>query len=71
MDRSRLPDGLVRTVDASVYLKSGESAVEGHGTELPVRQTGGILAQVEIVAGFRDSYVTGARQSLSRRDARR
>ncbi|MEW1585417.1 hypothetical protein AB0283_08225 [Micromonospora vinacea] len=71
MDNPRLPGGLVRTLDASVYLKAGGGAAECHGTELTERQVDDILAQVEIVAGFLGSYVPDARQSLSRRDAAR
>ncbi|MCP3785436.1 hypothetical protein NLX85_18915 [Micromonospora sp. A3M-1-15] len=67
MDNPRLPGGLVRTVDASVYLKTSQCAVECHGTGLTLRQVDDIRAQVENVAGFLDPY---ARQSLSRRDAR-
>ncbi|MET8093728.1 hypothetical protein [Micromonospora sp. NPDC005220] len=53
-----------------MYLKTGESAVECHGTGLTLRQVDDILAQVETVAGFLDSYAPDARQSLNRRDAR-
>ncbi|TYB39759.1 hypothetical protein FXF50_05120 [Micromonospora sp. AP08] len=70
MDNPRLPGGLVRTLDASVYLKTSESAVECHGTGLTLRQVDDILAQVENAAGFLDSYAPDGRQSLSRRDAR-
>ncbi|MET7808702.1 hypothetical protein [Micromonospora chersina] len=70
MDDPRLPGGLVRTLDASVHLKTSESAMECHGTGLTLRQVDEILAQVENVAGFLDSYAPDARQSLSRRDAR-
>ncbi|MET8357781.1 hypothetical protein [Micromonospora sp. NPDC005171] len=57
-------------MDASVYLKTGESAVECHGTKLTLRQVDDILVQVAIVTGFLGSYVPDACQSLSRRDAR-
>ncbi|MEU7946726.1 hypothetical protein AB0C50_18785 [Micromonospora taraxaci] len=70
MDKPRLPGGLVRTVNASVYLKTGESAVECHGAGPTLRQVDDVLAQVEIVAGFLDSYPPDARQALSRRDTR-
>lgn len=70
MDNPRLPGGLVRTVDASVYLKTSQCAVECHGTGLTLRQVDDIRAQVENVAGFLDPYAPDAHQSLSRRDAR-
>ncbi|MEV4660141.1 hypothetical protein [Micromonospora sp. NPDC049301] len=53
-----------------MYLKTGESALECHGTGLTLQQVDDILAQVEIVAGFLGSYAPHARQSMSRRDAR-
>ncbi|MEU5529259.1 hypothetical protein ABZ744_20195 [Micromonospora chersina] len=53
-----------------MYLKTSERAVECHGTGLTLRQVDDILAQVENVAGFLDSYAPDAHQSLSRRDAR-
>ncbi|WP_405425857.1 hypothetical protein [Micromonospora sp. NBC_00617] len=70
MGNPRLPDGLVRTLDGSVYLKTGESALECHGPGLTLRQVDDILAQVEILAKFLASSAPDARQSLSRRDAR-
>lgn len=67
MANPRLPGGFVRTLDASVYLKTGESALECHGTGLTLRQVDDILAQV---ARFLDSYAPDARRPLSRCDAR-
>ncbi|MFG3604249.1 hypothetical protein [Micromonospora chersina] len=53
-----------------MHLKTSESAVECHGTGLTLRQVDDILAQVENVAGFLDSYAPDGRQSPSRRGAR-
>jgi len=54
-----------------VYLKTGESAVECHGTGLTRRQVQHTRAQVEIVAGLLGSYAPDVRRSLTWRDARR
>lgn len=69
MDSPRLPVGLVGTVDASVYLKTGESAVECHGTGLTLRQVHDTRAQVEIVAGLLGSYAPDVRRPLTGRGA--
>ncbi|GIJ24458.1 hypothetical protein [Micromonospora lutea] len=52
-----------------MYLNVDKSAVGCHETGLTLRQVDDLLAQVEIVAGFLDSYAPDARRSLSRRDA--
>ncbi len=70
MDGPRLPVGHpVGTVDASVCLTTGESAVECHGTVLTLRQAHDSLAQVEIVARLLGSYAPDARRPLTWRDA--
>lgn len=68
VDNRRLSGGSVRTFDAPefvrigapVYLKTGNSALEGHGTRPIPRQVDDILAQVEIVAEFPDLYAPDA-----------
>ncbi|MGW3892316.1 hypothetical protein ACWD69_26840 [Micromonospora chokoriensis] len=60
------PGSLVRTLHASVYLKTGGGAVECHGSGLTLRQVDDVFAQVEAV----DSYSPDARQSVSRHGTR-
>ncbi|MPY64304.1 peptidase [Streptomyces spongiae] len=71
VDNPRLSGGFVRTFDAPefvrvaapVYLKTGNSALEGHGTKPTGEQIDDILTQVEIVSEFLDKYCPQARQS--------
>jgi hypothetical protein len=71
VDNPKLSGGFVRTFDAPefvrvgspVYLKTGNSALEGHGTRPTAQQVEDILAQVEIVAEFLARYYPSARQS--------
>ncbi|MEU0949480.1 peptidase [Streptomyces canus] len=71
VDNPKLSGGFVRTFDAPefvrvaapVYLKTGNSALEGHGLKPTVEQIDDILAQVEIVSEFLDKYRPQACQS--------
>lgn len=71
VDNPRLSGGFVRTFEAPefvriaapVYLKTGNSALEGHGTRPTPAQVEDILAQVEIVSEFLGRYYPQARQS--------
>lgn len=73
VDNPRLSGGFVRTFDAPefvraaspVYLKTGNSALEGHGTRPTADQVENILTQVEIVTEFLARYQPDARQSLT------
>lgn len=73
VDNPRLSGGFVRTFDAPefvrigapVYLKTGNSAMEGHGTRPTPAQVDDIISQVEIVAEFLSRYAGNARQSMS------
>jgi hypothetical protein len=51
---------------APVYLKTGNSALDGHGTRPTPQQVDDIFTQVEIVSEFLDRYSPGRRQSLGR-----
>jgi hypothetical protein len=74
VDNPRLSGGFVRTFDAPefvriaapVYLKTGNSALDGHGTRPSPQQVEDVLAQVEIVAEFLQRYGQGSRQSVGR-----
>ncbi|MCO5997991.1 U32 family peptidase [Actinoallomurus rhizosphaericola] len=63
--------GFVRTFDAPefvriaapVHLKTGNSALDGHGVVPTMDQVESILTQVEIVSEFVDRYLPSARQS--------
>ncbi|MFF5985047.1 peptidase [Streptomyces olindensis] len=71
VDNPRLSGGFVRTYDAPefvrvaapVYLKTGNSALEGHGTKPTMAQVDQILTQVDIVSEFLHTYYAQARQS--------
>jgi hypothetical protein len=71
VDNPRLSGGFVRTYDAPefvrvaapVYLKTGNSALEGHGTKPTMAQVDQILTQVDIVSEFLHTHYAQARQS--------
>ncbi|WP_256725686.1 U32 family peptidase [Streptomyces sp. IMTB 2501] len=71
VDNPRMSGGFVRTYDAPefvriaapVYLKTGNSALEGHGTKPTMAQVDDILAQVEIVSEFIHRHYAQAQQS--------
>lgn len=71
VDNPRLSGGFVRTYDAPefvrigapVYLKTGNSALEGHGAVPSSQQIDAVVAQVEILAEFLDRHASGLRQS--------
>lgn len=71
VDNPKLSGGFVRNFDAPefvrvaapVYLKTGNSALPGHGTKPTPEQIEDVLAQVEIVAEFLHRYYPQARQS--------
>ena len=73
VDNPRLSGGFVRTYDAPefvriaapVYLKTGNSALEGHGTVPSSQQIDAVVAQVEILAEFLDRHGSGLHQSES------
>lgn len=77
VDNPRLSGGFVRTIEAPefvrvgapVFLKTGNSALEGHGLRPTSAQVEDIFAQVEIVAEFLDRYGEGMRQSAGDRYA--
>lgn len=71
VDNPSLSGGFVRTFDAPefvriaspVHLKTGNSALEGHGIKPTAEQIDDILAQVEIVVEFLGTHCPQARQS--------
>jgi hypothetical protein len=71
VDNPRLSGGFVRTYEAPefvraaapVHLKTGNSALEGHGVSPTPCQLEDILRQVEIVTEFLDRHLPTARQS--------
>jgi hypothetical protein len=71
VDNPRMSGGFVRTyeapeivrVAAPVYLKTGNSALEGHGICPSPEQLADILRQVEIVTEFLARHLPTARQS--------
>ncbi|MFJ4483409.1 peptidase [Streptomyces longwoodensis] len=71
VDNPRTSGGFVRTyeapdivrVAAPVYLKTGNSALDGHGTSPTPAQLEDILRQVEIVTEFLGRHYPAARQS--------
>ncbi|MFF6995116.1 peptidase [Streptomyces sp. NPDC008313] len=75
VDNPRMSGGFIRTyeapdivrVAAPVYLKTGNSALEGHGVSPTPAQLDDILRQVEIVVEFLGRHYPAARQSTARR----
>ncbi|MFC5724217.1 peptidase [Streptomyces gamaensis] len=75
VDNPRSSGGFIRTyeapdivrVAAPVYLKTGNSALEGHGVSPTPAQLDDILRQVEIVTEFLGRHYPAARQSPPRR----
>ncbi|MEV4332792.1 peptidase [Streptomyces sp. NPDC049597] len=75
VDNPRMSGGFIRTyeapdivrVAAPVHLKTGNSALEGHGTSPTPAQLDDILRQVEIVIEFLGRHCPGARQSTADR----
>ncbi|MEV5593691.1 peptidase [Streptomyces sp. NPDC052496] len=75
VDNPRTSGGFIRTyeapdivrVAAPVYLKTGNSALEGHGTNPAPAQLEDILRQVEIVTEFLGRHYPEARQSGTER----
>ncbi|GAA5034230.1 peptidase [Streptomyces siamensis] len=71
VDNPRLSGGFVRTyeapefvrVAAPVHLKTGNSALEGHGVTPTPCQLEDILRQIEIVTEFLDRHLPTARQT--------
>ncbi|MFY1633689.1 hypothetical protein ACN27F_10455 [Solwaraspora sp. WMMB335] len=71
VDNPRLSGGFVRTFDAPefvriaspVYLKTGNSALDGHGTKPTTSQVDDIVTQVEVVSEFLARYRPEACQS--------
>ncbi|PWI45137.1 peptidase [Streptomyces sp. ICBB 8177] len=71
VDNPRMSGGFVRTYDAPefvrvaspVYLKTGNSALEGHGTKPTAGQLDDITRQIEIVSEFLSRHYPDARQS--------
>ncbi|MEU2831518.1 peptidase [Streptomyces lavendulae] len=71
VDNPRMSGGFVRTyeapefvrVAAPIYLKTGNSALEGHGVSPSLSQLDDILRQVEIVTEFLGRHHPEARQS--------
>jgi hypothetical protein len=71
VDNPRASGGFVRTYDAPelvrvaapVYLKTGNSALDGHGTVPTSAQLGAVLRQVQIVSEFMGRHYPQARQS--------
>lgn len=71
VDNPKTSGGFVRTyeapefvrVAAPVYLKTGNSALEGHGVSPTPGQLDDILRQVEIVTEFLDRHLPAARQT--------
>jgi hypothetical protein len=79
VDNPRLSGGFVRTFEAPefvriaapVYLKTGNSALQGHGTKPTEAEVEDILAQAEIVTEFLGRYLPGALQSPAGTDVAR
>ncbi|MCZ7430715.1 peptidase [Streptomyces sp. WMMC1477] len=75
VDNPRSSGGFIRTYEASdivrvaapVYLKTGNSALDGHGTSPSSAQLDDILRQVEIVVEFLGRHYPAARQSPTAR----
>lgn len=71
VDNPKTSGGFIRTYDAPefvriaapVYLKTGNSALDGHGTQPTPAQLEGVIRQVEIVAEFLTRHLPQARQS--------
>lgn len=71
VDNPKLSGGFVRSYEAPefvrvaspVYLKTGNSALDGHGTKPDESQTRDIVEQVEIVSEFMSRHRPQARQS--------
>ncbi|KRV49142.1 peptidase [Wenjunlia vitaminophila] len=76
VDNPKSSGGFIRTyeapdivrVAAPVYLKTGNSALEGHGVSPTQGQLDDILRQVEIVTEFLDRHHPAARQSPAGKD---
>jgi hypothetical protein len=76
VDNPSASGGFVRTFDAPefvriaspVHLKTGNSALEGHGVRPTMEQVEVILTQIEIVSEFIDRYLPSARQSRNGKD---
>ena len=74
VDNPRMSGGFVRTYDAPefvrvaapVHLKTGNGALDGHGTLPTQRQVMEVIDQVEIVSEFMARHHPTARQSPSR-----
>jgi hypothetical protein len=74
VDNPRLSGGFVRTYDAPefvrvaspVHLKTGNSALDGHGTLPTQRQVMEVIDQVEIVSEFMNRHYPEARQFPSK-----
>lgn len=71
VDNPKASGGFIRTYEAAdivrvaapVYLKTGNSALDGHGVNPTAAQLDDILRQVEIVVEFLDRHHPAARQS--------
>ncbi|MBT2365931.1 peptidase [Streptomyces sp. ISL-10] len=75
VDNPRMSGGFIRTYEAPdivrlaapVYLKTGNSALDGHGVSPTPAQLDDILRQVEIVTEFLGRHYPAARQSTADR----